>query len=471
MNVSELHRLIRQLAEKLRYSETTSTSVTQLIHLKGNQFFTTNNYSSKAIQSTHRSSLNEPEYLMSHLTTNMRTIIHLDINSCFASCEQQDHPDWRGKPLGVVQDSGKRSVIISSSIEAKMMGVATGCPIWEAKRLCPSIILTPARFARYAHYSRLFRQICHHYSDQVEVFSIDELFIDITDTHHLFGGPIHIAYELKYRLRIEVGDWLRVSIGIAPNKMLAKLASGSQKPDGLVVVDPKKRLEFLDIHPLWHICGIGSRIEARLHRLGIYTIKQLRQAPVAALEREFGVLGRVYWQWGWGEDYDPVAKAGEVPPDKSYGNQMTLPADTKSESETKTILLWLCWQVAARLRSHGASARVVWLGLRHADSWAGAQKATPSATTAYDLYRTTCYIYQQKLKWDGPIRFAAVGAGHLTSSKNITLPLDPWEQKQAQIATAWDKISDRYGVFTLRPASLTGKNLKQAILNGFSKKF
>lgn len=429
-----------------------------------------------------------------HLTD--RVILHIDLNSCFASCEQQDTPIWRHKPLGVVQDSGKRGVIIGSSVEAKALGIGTGCAVWEAKRICPEIVLVPAHFERYAHYSRLFRQICFDYSYRVEVFSIDELFLDITKTAHLFArdifgdlprqsranagrhdpnviedGALQVALRLKHRLQTDVGDYLRCSVGIAPNKMLAKLASGSQKPDGLVQIGYADRLAFLDQHPLWHICGIGQRIHARLNRMGIYTIQQLRQVPVDYLTSEFGVLGRVYWHWARGEDGSEVALAGEQPPDKSYGNQMTLPADTQSDKEVMEVLMWLCWQVAARLRDHGMGGRVVWMAVRQGNRWAGGQKAVSVCRTAYDLYRTVQYIYYQKLKWEGPIRFAGVSVGNLTPLSTTPLPLLPKEQKQLQLAEAWDAISRRYGVFTVRPASLVGKRLKQGHVNGFTKKF
>lgn len=418
----------------------------------------------------------------------MRTILHIDINSCFASCEQQDNPDLRGKPVGVLQDSGKRSVVIGSSREAKRFGVETGMPIWEAKRLCPGLIAVPADFKRYAHYSRLFRKVCFDYSDRVEVFSIDELFMDVTETKQLFSGKsrdllqtrpdpgidgeaLVVAYELKRRLKHEVGDYLTVSIGIAPNKMLAKLASGSQKPDGLVVVTPEHRLEFLDTHPLWHICGIGTRIERRLKRMGIYTIRQLRQTPKEYLVREFGVLGQIYWNWGHGEDTDPVSLAWELDPDKSYGNQMTLPNDTKDEKETLQVLLWLSWQVAARLRDHRAAGRTVHLGLRRGETWARGQHSMSLCTTAYDIYRTAKFLYYHKLCWHGPIRFAALSVGNLSPLSPTPLSLLPKQAKQLKMAEAWDKVAERYGAFYLRPASLLGKQLKETYLNGFTRKF
>ena len=418
-----------------------------------------------------------------------RTILHIDINSCFASCEQQDARELRGRPLGVVQDSGKRSVIIGSSREAKMIGVGTGMPIWEAKKIFADITTVPAHFDRYVFYSRAFGKIWKYYSNRVEVFSIDELFIDVTSHENKFSA---IAKEIKARLKVEMGSWFTVSVGIAPNKMLAKLASGSQKPDGLVVVDPKKRLEFLDKHPLWHICGIGFRVERRLNRLGIYTIPQLRQAPKKVLTQEFGVMGEVYSQWGHGIDPSPVLTKGKVAPEKSFGNQVTLPRDLNRPSEINRVFLNLCWQVAGRMREKGMGARSVLLTLRSGGQsippgrwtledtftfkrirrkWLQ-QQYTPGkvCATAYDLYRTVKTIYK-KLAWRGSVRFVGISAGNLIPLNHIPLSLFNKDIKREKTAFAWDKVRKKYEPFLLRPASLLAGRVKDSNLNGFSKRF
>jgi nucleotidyltransferase/DNA polymerase involved in DNA repair len=253
--------------------------------------------------------------------------------------------------------------------------------------------------------------------------------------------------------------------------MLSKLASGSQKPDGLVQVNYKDRLQFLDSHPLWHICGIASRTQKRLNRLGIYTVKHLRQAPKSTLVKEFGILGEVYWFWGHGQDFSPVSYAGEVDPDKSYGNQMTLPYPTHNKPETFKVILWLCWQVAHRLRDHKTAAKTASLYLRRGDAAAHAQASTNYIATPQELFRLTKYIYYQKLHWQGPIKFASVSVSNLIPNSPSTLPIFDTQAKHQKIAGAWDLIAEKYGAFHLRPASLIDKNLKQTNLNGFTKKF
>lgn len=413
-----------------------------------------------------------------------KVVLHIDLNSFFASCHQQDEPSLRGKPLGVVQDSGRRSVIIGSSREAKALGIGTAASIWEAKKICPEIVLKPARFERYVHYSRLFRGVCSFYSDQVEVFSIDELFMDVTHTQHLFknkkdsglsqneeSGALRITKEIKRRMKVEVGSWLSCSAGIAPNKMLAKLASASKKPDGLVLVDSDKRLKFLDKFKLWHICGIGHRIERRLNRLGVFTIKQMRQAPVEVLKKEFGVLGQVYYDWAWGRDTSKVLKRKEVEPEKSFGNQVTLPQDMHSKAEIFKVILNLCWQVAARMREKQMGAKTVSLWLRGGKEWAGKQfTPTKACATAYDLYRSAKQIYRE-LTWDKPVRFVGITAGNLMPLNYIPLSLLSGDSKREEAAFAWDKIAQKYGPFCLRPGSLLMGNIKDTTLNGFSKRF
>ena len=403
--------------------------------------------------------------------TKPRTILHIDLNSFFASCEQQDNPLLRGKPLGVVQDSGKRSVIIASSREAKEKGIGTGMPIWEAKKIYPDIVITPANFENYIYYSRAFRKVCQYYSDQVEVFSIDELFIDVTHTQHLFGGALKIVQAIKDRLRVQVGSWFTVSVGVAPNKMLSKLASGSKKPDGLVRVLPEERLAFLDQHPLWHICGIAHRIQRRLNRLGIYTTAQMRQAPVEALTREFGALGKIYSTWAHGKDYSPVLKTGKIAPEKSFGNQVNLADNLERQQDIFRVFLNLCWQVAARMREKSMGARTVSLWLRYKD-YGHHQQFTPGSAcaTAYDLYRTTKTIYK-RMGWDQPVRFVGISAGNLVPLDWIPLALFTTNAQRERAAGAWDRVAEKYGPFHLRPASLLRKGIKEAHLNGFTKRF
>jgi len=395
-----------------------------------------------------------------------KVILHIDLNSFFATCEQQDNPELRGAPLGVVQDSGKRGVIIGSSREAKMIEIGTGMLVGEARKIYKNINIVPAHFERYVDYSRLFRRVCQYYSDQIEVFSVDELFVEVEK-----AKAVAIVWEIKRRLRVEVGGWFSVSVGVAPNKMLAKLASGSKKPDGLVVVDPLKRLEFLDKFELWHICGIAQRIQRRLNRLGIFTIKQMRQVGAEVLKKEFGVMGEVYWQWAEGRDPSPIVSTEVRPPEKSFGNQVTLPADVMTEKEVMRVFLNLSWQVASRMREKGMGGKTVSLSIRGGGSGFHRQLTTGrDCATAYDIYDTAKLIYT-KINWAKPVRFVGISISKLIPLETAPLPLLGDGVKKERLSRAIDGISLKWGRFMVRPGKLLGGGIKDSELNGFSKRF
>ncbi|MBI2442598.1 MAG: hypothetical protein HYV40_01660 [Candidatus Levybacteria bacterium] len=235
-----------------------------------------------------------------------RIILHIDFDSFFASVAQQDHPEFRGKPLGVTAHNG-RTAIIAASREAKRKGLQNVMRTYDAYKICPDLLLTGADFNRYWEVSKCFINICKDFSPYVEVFSLDELFMDITLTFHLFGGTYPLIKQLKERIRKEIGEYITVSVGVAENKMLAKMASGFKKPDGVFTVEQSKLEQVYAIAKLQDICGIGSRIERRLNQMGIYTLLKLRKTPLSNLIAEFGdVCGHFLYNVGKGRDVSPV---------------------------------------------------------------------------------------------------------------------------------------------------------------------
>src|SRR5579872_565842 len=209
------------------------------------------------------------------MTMFMKTILHIDFDSFFASIEQQDHPGLRNKPIGVTAATS-RTAIIAASKEAKKMGVVGGSSYWQAKKICPQIITTPAHFVRYFEISKKFIQICRLYSPFLEVFSIDELFLDITTTQKLFGGTDNLMKRLKNHIKREMGEIITVSIGVSYNKMLAKMASGMDKPNGITKITLDNVDSVYEKAALTDVCGIGHRIEKRLTMLGVKTLLDLR---------------------------------------------------------------------------------------------------------------------------------------------------------------------------------------------------
>ncbi|MBI5369754.1 DNA polymerase IV [Candidatus Uhrbacteria bacterium] len=203
-------------------------------------------------------------------------ILHIDMNSYFASVEQQANPFLRGKPIGITGKHQERSIIATASIEAKRLGVKTAMSTWEAKQICPSLILYPGDPEKYSDITRRFNATYREFTDRVESFSVDESFLDLSERTPDYFGAACIALTIRQRLKEELGEYITASIGIAPNKLMAKLSSESVKPNGLTVTPPQQVLNLLDRSALQDLCGIGPCIEQRLNALGIFTFKQLR---------------------------------------------------------------------------------------------------------------------------------------------------------------------------------------------------
>src|SRR3990167_6510965 len=216
-----------------------------------------------------------------------RIILHVDLDSFFATAAQQANPGLRAKPVGIIKAVG-RTCIIAASKEAKKYRIKTGSTVADAKRLCPSIILVPADFETYEDITYRFISICQRYSPLCEVFSLDECFIDITQTEKLWGNAVSIALEIQERLALEIGDYLTCSVGISKNRLLAKLASTQAKPDGIYYIDEKSVFAALDKADLTDICGIGLGLYRRLTSIGIGDFKTLRACSLKFLYKHFG---------------------------------------------------------------------------------------------------------------------------------------------------------------------------------------
>ena len=216
----------------------------------------------------------------------MKIVLHIDFNSYFATVEQQANPRLRGKPIGVTGgDRLKRTVIGAASVEAKRFGVKTGMQLHEAKILCPEIIFVPGDSDKYLECTKKFINILKDYSPYLEVFSIDEVFLELPSE---WGCAVKIAEEVKQRIKQEIGEWITCSVGISYNKLMAKLAGSLYKPNGLVIIEDEESAKWvLDRVELDEICGIGSRIKKRLLNTGITNFSTLRKASKKDLVVEF----------------------------------------------------------------------------------------------------------------------------------------------------------------------------------------
>ena len=304
----------------------------------------------------------------------MRTILHVDFNSYFATVEQQANPRLRGKPVGVTGgDRMKRTVLGAASVEAKKFGVKTGMQIWEARKLCPQIILVAGDSDKYLEVTKRFLNILKDYSPYLEVFSIDECFLELPHSviarspRRPRNDVVKIALSIKSRIQTEIGEWITCSIGISYNKLMAKLAGSLYKPDGLVMIEDQKAASFiLDRVPLDEICGIGGRIKARLNKLGIFNFKQLRAVPLNILLFEFKSYGKFLYDAARGIDYSKVLPFYEKEEVKSIGHRHTISYDTADLQEIKQILLKLSEMIAARLRAKNLLGKTVHCWYRNA---------------------------------------------------------------------------------------------------------
>lgn len=382
----------------------------------------------------------------------MRQILHLDMNAYFASVEQQNNPTLRGKPVGVIGSSG-RTVVTTCSYEARARGVKTGMNVWQAKQNCPELILVVGDNRKYTDTSKRIVAMMRDYTPLVEVFSIDEAFLDVTHSLALFGSARRIAYLLKARIRQSFG--LTCSVGIAPNKLLAKLASDMQKPDGLTVILPEQVDTLLETLPISELCGIGPRLSRQLNQLGVHSCGQLARYPTRLLSKRYGIVGPRLQQMARGIDDSPVVPVADEAPVKSVGHSMTLREDVSRPADIQRFLLQLAEMVGRRARRYGVSGRTVHLQLRLADfdTNLGRQKSLPQhINLSDDIYRTALEILAT-LQVEQPIRLLGISLSNLRhQQEQLTLFSD--ERQKRRMTAAMDLVNDRFGDFTLNFASL-----------------
>ena len=294
-----------------------------------------------------------------------RVIVHVDMDAFFAAVEQRDRPELRGQPVVVGADPKEgrgRGVVATCSYEARRFGIRSAMPISEAWRRCPTAVYLPVRMGIYVQASDAVFGVLEEFTPDIEPVSIDEAFLDVSRSLHLFGTKRALGERL--RGRIEAATHLTASIGIAPCKMLAKIASGLRKPRGLVIVEPGEAEAFLRPLPVGKLWGVGKRTQETLERLGIRTIGDLAARPREALIGRFGKQGGDLWDLAHGRDDRPVETAGDA---KSIGHENTFERDTRDPRLLASILMELCEGVAFRLRRAGLRGRTVTTKVRFED--------------------------------------------------------------------------------------------------------
>ncbi len=379
----------------------------------------------------------------------MRTILHADLDAFYASVEQLDDPSLRGKPVIVGGRPGDRGVVSASSYEARAFGVFSAMPLRTAARRCPQGVFLPGRPDRYRELSNQVMAIFASYTPMVEPISLDEAFLDVSNSAKAFGDGPTIAAQLKRRVLDEVG--LVVSVGVATNKLCAKVASDLRKPDALVIVQPGDEATFLAPLPIRRLWGVGPQAQQALGDYGVTTIGQLAALSPATLERRFGSHGSDLSSRARGIDRSAVAPM-QAP--KSIGHEHTFDVDNADPGRLEATLLDLAESVATRLRRHDLAARAVQLKLRYEGfETLTRQGALPYATRdSRPLYETALALLRRTQAPGRGVRLVGLTAISLTDAQQLTLFEAP--DREDRLSRSIDAVRERFGDAAITRARL-----------------
>jgi DNA polymerase IV len=372
-------------------------------------------------------------------------ILHVDMDAFFASVEQMDDPSLRGRC--VVVGGSHRGVVAAASYEARKYGIRSAMPIFQARGRCRDLVIVPPRRKRYAELSRRIMNNLRDFSPLVEPVSIDEAYVDITGCRRLHGEPRQIARNIKNRIRSLTG--LTCSVGVAPNKFLAKIASDLEKPDGLTVIEPDQVQSFIATLPVEEVPGVGRRACEILHGLGIRTLGQVRGVPEQLLIRKMGKFAHRLVELACGRDFSVVTPRSDT---KSVSTETTLVRDTQDRQTLSRHLLNQSQTVARDLRRKGVRARTVSLILKTADFRRHSRNRTldPPVQSAERIYRTALDLLQA-FPLTQPVRLVGVGAAGLQPDRMpVQADLFPDSQqnrdaKWEKVDRAMDAVADRFG--------------------------
>jgi DNA polymerase IV len=384
-----------------------------------------------------------------------RRVVHVDMDAFYAAVEQLDHPELRGRPVIVGADpkAGRgRGVVSTASYEARIFGVHSALPISQAYRLCPQAIYLPVRMARYQEISERILAIFQRYTDVVEPVSIDEAFLDLSASTQLFGPVEDIARRIKHEILQQ--ERLIASVGVAPNKFLAKLASDLSKPDGFLVLQASDVEAFLQDLPVSRLWGVGKKTTRQLEALGLRTIGQVAQWPQVQLTKQFGSLGTHIWQLAHGLDDRPVSPHRRP---KSIGAETTFSEDTEDREALGRTLLELAEKVGQRLRAHGYMAAKVTLKYRDAEfvTLSRTQALTEPTAVAIDLYHAASRLLSRMPSTMRKVRLLGIAASELTLVEQQQLSLfSDAAQRRLQAERAEDTIKARFGSRAITRAAL-----------------
>ncbi len=384
-----------------------------------------------------------------------RTILHSDINCCYAAIEHLHRPELNGKPLAVGGDPENRhGIILTADYIAKKYGVKTGMALWEAKQKCPELNIVSPRMDLYLRFSKMAHEIYGEYTDKQEAFGIDESWLDVSDSVDIKGDGYKIATEISNRMKSELG--ITVSIGVSFNKIFAKLGSDYKKPDAITTMYDGEYQEKAWSLPAADLLYVGRSTRVKLERLGIRTIGDLAGTDEKILNSYLGKMGSVLWAFANGYDDSPVRAEDVHAPIKSIGNSTTTHRDLETDEDVKIVLYILAESVAARLRENGFRCRVVEISLRDNElfSFTRQKKISYATNITEEIAKEAYLLFKANYDWRKPLRSIGVRGSDLVTDNY-------WEQielfgnqqlreKKMRADTAVDDIRKRFGFYSIQ---------------------
>ena len=384
-----------------------------------------------------------------------RAIVLLDMNAFFASVEQRDFPSLLGHPVAIT--NGMRgSCIITCSYEARAFGIRTGMRVKEALTLCPQLIQRPTRPKVYAKVSRNIMHSLINVCPDIEVFSVDEAFIDVTACQKLYGTPEEAARQLKQTVYRASG--LLCSLGLSGDKTTAKYAAKLNKPDGFTVIPPWQAKNRLQHVPVTELCGIAKGIGDFLAQHGVIYCGDMEKLPISVLSRRFGNLGRRIWYMCQGADPDPLHPDVAAP--KSIGHGKVMPPNTRDRSTILTYLQHMCSKVGTRMRRHDMEAKTFWIGFRSQHGWRGSKtRLSEFSNDQQQIYQLGRLILEMHWQGEGIHQLQVTALDPRPAAMQLDLFSAKTEEKtHVQLNITIDRVNERYGELALSPARLLNKS-------------
>lgn len=377
-----------------------------------------------------------------------RAILHVDMDAFYAAIEQRDHPELRGKPL-IVGGTGNRGVVAAASYEVRRFGVRSAMPVREALRRCPQAICVRPRMQHYQTVSRQIFQVFHEFTPLVEGLSLDEAFLDVTHSQSALGSAEHIAAQIKQRIRLQTQ--LTASVGVAPNKLIAKIASDLRKPDGLLVVRNEDISAVLDPLSVTRLFGIGNKTAPKLTALGIDTLRQLRLAPEPLLRPLFGKHTAQIQARAAGMDDRPVIPDAD---EKQISAEQTFAVDISDHTQLHIELQSLADRTATRLRARQLQANCVIVKIRRSDfsTVTRQQQLQPATQETRVIANVAVQLLNEWLMQQprAAVRLIGVGVSELTQAQQLELFTTPIRQRNRDLDATVDRIRQRYGAAALK---------------------